>query len=352
MLIRLFLIILFSSFNCLAEYQTVKPNYQFNFPKDHGSHENFPMEWWYFTGHLNSEDKRTFGFEITVFRVGVDDFRVSSSPWKSKNIFIVHTALTDDQDKKYYHQEELIRESFDLVKSSPESLNISALNHQIQLIDDQLKLSISLPNYQLNLELQAKKPVILQGASGYSAKSKENGSASLYTSFTNLQGSGQLILNQQKLLVSAKTWMDHEVMGKTVNREEAGWDWFAIQLDNNTELMLYYLKDSAGNITNYSKGSFINHFGKKENLELTDYQIEVLDYWKSSETQISYPALWKINVPKFNLNLIVKPTLSNQEFTSKDLSVTYWEGRSLVYQSNKKTGQAYVELVGYKANSN
>ncbi len=347
MLLRILFIILLSS-NCLAEYQTVKPDYQFSFPKDHGSHDNYPMEWWYFTGHLTANENRTFGFEITVFRVGLDDFRVSDSPWKSKNVFIVHTALTDDQDNKYYHQEELIRENFDLVKSSSETLDISALNHRIKLIKDQLSLSINLPNYQLNLVLQPKKPVILQGADGFSAKSKENGSASLYTSFSNLQGEGELILNHQNYPITAKVWMDHEVMGKTVNRQEAGWDWFAIQLDNNTELMLYYLKDAAGNVTNYSKGSFINHSGIKENLDLNDYQIEVLDYWKSSETQISYPALWKIKVPKFNLDLTIKPTLANQEFTSKDLSVTYWEGRSLVYQSNQVTGQAYVELVGYK----
>ncbi|MEX0598539.1 MAG: lipocalin-like domain-containing protein, partial [Candidatus Paceibacterota bacterium] len=111
MLLRCLLMILFSNY-CFAEYQSVQPDYQFNFPKDHGSHENYPMEWWYFTGHLNSATDRTYGFEITVFRIGVDDFRESKSPWKSKNLFIVHTALTDDWGEKYYHQEELIRENF------------------------------------------------------------------------------------------------------------------------------------------------------------------------------------------------------------------------------------------------
>src|SRR5574338_184729 len=41
------------------------------FPQDFGAHEDFRTEWWYYTGNLQIPEGRHFGFELTIFRVGL-----------------------------------------------------------------------------------------------------------------------------------------------------------------------------------------------------------------------------------------------------------------------------------------
>ncbi len=55
---------------CLAaEYPSVTGPCNFNFPRDHASHPDYRIEWWYYTGNMHAEDGARFGIELTFFRV-------------------------------------------------------------------------------------------------------------------------------------------------------------------------------------------------------------------------------------------------------------------------------------------
>src|SRR5690606_29762503 len=39
-----------------------------SFPRDHGAHPEYQTEWWYFTGNLQDEQGRDYGYQFTIFR--------------------------------------------------------------------------------------------------------------------------------------------------------------------------------------------------------------------------------------------------------------------------------------------
>jgi predicted secreted hydrolase len=146
--------------------------------------------------------------------------------------------------------------------------------------------------------------------------------------------------------------MDHEVLSSSTGPNATGWDWFAIQLDSNEELMLYYLKDSNGAVSEYSSGTIVRSDGSLVHLSRDDFSIKALSQWTSPATDITYPAKWSIHIPSENYALTVIPTIAAQELsTERSTGMTYWEGRCLVTGTHQKKlvrGSGYTELVGYK----
>ncbi|MBM2850513.1 MAG: hydrolase, partial [Anaerolineales bacterium] len=38
---------------------------EFQFPHDHGLHDDFQTEWWYYTGNLDTANGKHFGYQLT-----------------------------------------------------------------------------------------------------------------------------------------------------------------------------------------------------------------------------------------------------------------------------------------------
>jgi predicted secreted hydrolase len=130
-----------------------------------------------------------------------------------------------------------------------------------------------------------------------------------------------------------------------------GWDWFSLQLDKGMDLMFYQIRHRDGKIDPYSSGTIIYADGTYQNLLRKEFQIEVLDQWKSSKSGAIYPSKWRVRVPGHQIELILFPTVKNQELITKESTrVTYWEGSIKVegkYQGSKINGLGYAELTGY-----
>lgn len=337
-----------NSTECL--FEEVKPGYMFNFPRDHGAHNKFPSEWWYFTGHLVDSDNNTYGFELTFFRVALKPCSNLESPWESTQLYIAHAALTDDKGRTFYHDQKMSRGNFNLANSSETSLDVKLLDWSAKMEDQKIMIKAESKKFALNLSLNSKKSLVFHGQNGYSQKLPGKKNASYYTSYTRLLGSGKIkIQNKEIQIKQAQAWMDHEIISSDVKDAKLGWDWFAIQLDDGRELMLYNLKYN-NQVSQYSKGTLVQKDGSAEPLKLKDYQLVALSNWQSQKTEIKYPSTWEVNIPKLNLKLRLEPTVLDQELDSQSSTgKTYWEGRHLVYdsQTRKNLGSAYVELVGY-----
>jgi predicted secreted hydrolase len=145
--------------------------------------------------------------------------------------------------------------------------------------------------------------------------------------------------------------MDHEFGSNQLAENQVGWDWFSIQLDNNTELMLYLMRRKDGSVDPFSSGTLVAADGTTKHLKLNDYQVEVLDHWKSPNSGANYPMKWKVTIPTEQIELNVAPEFPDQELiTNRSTRVTYWEGTVRVQGSFKKrpiAGQGYVEMTGY-----
>jgi predicted secreted hydrolase len=336
-----------------ARFLEVDDTKELNFPEAHGAHPDYKIEWWYFVGHLKSEQKESFGYELTFFRVGNEQRIESDSNWNLDSFYLAHFAITDDQNKKFYHGEKTTRPNFGQAGAKENHLEVWIQDWKVLMDNQGIHLQASLENVALNLNLSPDKEVVLHGDDGFSKKGPELGEASYYSSFTRLNGNGQLSIDDQVYAIDEVTgWMDHEVTSQDLPEGIIGWDWFAIQLDNHEEIMVYQLRKKDGGKSTFSKGSFISKEGKLSSLKHDDYSIRSLSKWKSPKTQITYPSAWEIDIPKLNYKLKVVPTVKEQELTTEQsTNITYWEGRCLVEKTTSDSvvtsGVAYVELTGY-----
>ncbi len=348
---RIYLIaclIIFSTANGIAsgeDYERAIDTRAWSFPRDHGSHPNFRTEWWYFTGHLKS-GTRSYGFQLTFFRFANRVLKELESDWTPDQIYLTHFTVTDETQSKFYKYEKVNRRSFGLSGSSPETLRVWNGLYRAELIDGVVELEASTTEAKLELSLKEASPVVLNGREGLSPRGVTRGQASYYYTIPRLVGEGTLELDGNPLKITdASVWMDHEFF--TIDESEhRGWDWFAVQFEDHSSLMVYQLRDKTGKKTNFSSGTYLGEDGRKVILNADDYTLIPTENWRSNETNVEYPIKWNIRIPKLGIDIFTHPTLQNQELAlTKLINLNYWEGRCTV--TGSRQGQAYVELVGY-----
>jgi predicted secreted hydrolase len=199
----------------------------------------------------------------------------------------------------------------------------------------------------LDLSVSAGKPVVLQGDRGLSRKGAEPGNASLYYSFTRMPARGVIRLGAETLEVTGEAWMDREWSTSALGTGVEGWDWFAMQLDDGRELMVYLLRRRDGAIDPFSAGTLVAADGTVRPLDAGDVRIETLAHWTSPRSGVRYPARWRLTLPSADLRLVIEPRLADQELI---VGTRYWEGAVAIAGAaagRPIAGQGYVELVGY-----
>ncbi|MBX9689776.1 MAG: hypothetical protein K2X27_23910 [Candidatus Obscuribacterales bacterium] len=335
----------------LKKYAPALPGYKFRFPDDHRSHNNFKTEWWYYTGHLNSKDGKEFGFELTFFRsaVPIQD-GVKSGPWRMDNIYMTHFALTDVQQKRFFHKEKLCRPGLTNAGADQLELNLRTENWTAARKDNAHYLSASDGDCAIKLRLEESRNPVIHGQNGVSQKASCLGCASHYYSFSRMPLKGEIISFGKKYEVEGIAWMDHEFGSNQLTSEQIGWDWYSIQLNDNSELMLYLMRLKNGKFDPNSSGTIVYADGKTKHLNLNAYVVDTTSFWKSSKTGAVYPSAWRIKIDDEKIDLKIEALVSDQELASDRSAISYWEGSCKVSgskQGKPVAGRAYVELTGY-----
>lgn len=337
-------------------FQPATAGYRYNFPRDHGSHPTYRTEWWYYTGHLQSKNGRSFGFELTFFRraVSPEDIKTLPSKWSISHLYLAHFAVTDITGKRFHFSEKLSREGLGKAGADESQLRVWIDDWRAEASMDPAgshTLVAHDETHALALTLRPAKPLVTHGAAGISRKGKEVGQASHYYSFTRLATTGSLTINGELFEVSGTSWMDHEFGSGDLGNDQVGWDWFSLQLEDDTELMLYRMRRKDGSSDLASSGTAVSPDGRTRHLEVADFRIESTETWTSPESKATYPSRWRLTFPSLDLVLDVAPLLADQELrTSRSSRVTYWEGAAAVIgtkQGRPIKGQGYVELTGY-----
>jgi predicted secreted hydrolase len=334
-------------------YKLALPGYKFNFPIDHASHDEFKTEWWYYTGHLIADDGSKFGYELTFFRSAMDAPKaIRKGSWAADNVFMAHFAVSDLNKRKFFYEQRLTRPGVEFAGASTSELKVWNKGWSAKLDNLQRQsLTANSPEYSLDLKLQAEKPPAIHGTNGVSQKASCTGCASHYYSFTRLKTEGYVTAGGKRLRVTGLSWMDHEFGSNQLTADQVGWDWFSIQLDDRTEIMLYVMRLKNGKQDSNSSGTVIFADGSTKHLRQDEYRIRKTSVWRSPKTNASYPMGWEVSVPSLDADLKITAALQDQELAKRTASeVTYWEGACDVSgrRANKPVaGQAYVEMTGY-----
>lgn len=320
------------------------------FPQDHGPHPDYRNEWWYFTGNLEDGRGRRFGFELTLFRIALTPHAPArASAWAAHQVYMGHFAVTDVANRRIRYYERFARGAAGLAGAQAAPLRVWLEDWSVTASADGpeiWQLRAGEGEAQIDLQLTPLKPVVLHGEQGLSRKSAAPGNASYYYSIPRLQARGSLRLGGEIFNVSGAAWLDREWSSSALAPEQAGWDWFGLQLDDGSELMFYRLRRKDGAIDPHSQGTWIDPHGRAWPLRNQDVGIAVLSEWESPRGG-RYPARWRIRVKPLGLELEVAPLVADQELA---VSVRYWEGAVAVsgQRAGKPVrGQGYAELTGY-----
>jgi len=315
------------------------------FPEVLYAQPGFGMEWWYVTGHLFSHE-RNLGFEVSFFRVGVTRFPTEGT-FSVRDLYFAHFALTDQANKRFLFGERSSRGALAEAGSRSDRLDVWVGDWRLRGDVTQMNLSAEEPGYGLELVLEPIKPPAFQGDQGYSRKGENPHEASYYVSLPRLDASGTLRLEDQVLPVSGQAWMDREVMTPVHGAEVRGWDWFAVQLEDNREVMLYRLYTEKG-VSNHSAGTVILADGNATALSSTEISYRASKQWRSPETGILYDVGWRVSVPRHDLQLEIVAVMNEQEFIARrSTRNAYWEGACEVrgtWQGQPILGRAYLEM--------
>jgi predicted secreted hydrolase len=316
-------------------------------PQDEGMHNDL-TEWWYYTGHLEGRDATgqtyQYGFELVVFQA-----RRSTLP----AVYPAHFAISDiTRGEFHYDQRHVSRIAGGTAGTKTTAANASLDVHvgdwSIQSTDGHDHLAAGMKDYAINLDLVGEKPAILHNGNGLITYGLPG--VSYYYSRTRMGVEGTVMDHDQPVQVTGLAWTDHQ-WGNFVLPGGGAWDWYSIQLNDNTEMMVYFIRDASGKITSYV--GYVASNGENIVISPTSVNMTVLGAWQSPTTGITYPEGWQLDVNDSQLyaSLTLIPLLKNQELvTLQSTGNVYWEGAVAIEgQSNGQavSGQGYVELTGY-----
>ena len=335
----------------IAQYQVALPGYHYEFPRDHFNHPDFQTEWWYYTGNLKAADGHRFGFELTFFRQAVSRAAPRTSSWDVDDVYLAHLALSDVDGRQYLHLERLNRAGPGLAGADLVQSRIWNGNWETGWEGDTQRLQAIADRLTLQLLLTSLKPPVINGRNGVSQKAAGPGRASYYISLTRLIARGELTLDRKKYRLEGTAWMDHEFFTHQLDPSQAGWDWFGLQMDDGSELMLYRLRLKDGSVDPYSAGTYVDPQGHSRFLTGDAFSLEPGQGWTNPNSGTTYPLRWRLRVPSLNIELEVSTPLADQEFTTgSHFAPSYWEGAIDIHgesSGHSVKGNGYLEMTGY-----
>ncbi len=351
-------VVLAASAGAQSPWKEATAGYPYAFPRDHASHPDYKIEWWYYTGNVKAKDGRRFGYQITFFRVGVDSAPSNPSKWAVRDLYMTHLAISDPSGRRYRYAEKLSRGGPGLAGAATDRYRVwnddwtatlagargpgSGLRHELRATS---------PRAAIDLELDEGKAPVIHGIGGISQKGAQAGNASHYYSLTRMPTRGSIVVDGERFEVTGESWMDHEFGTSFLEPGQRGWDWLSLQLSDGRELMLYQLRRDDGSRDPRSSGTLVGTDGRATHLGTNDFTLVPGQGRFKSANGAAYPVEWAITIPSQQLALRITTPLNDQELAlERSTGVAYWEGVidvSGARSGQPITGSGYLEMTGY-----
>jgi predicted secreted hydrolase len=330
-------------------WRLAEPGYEFSFPRDHGPHPDYRTEWWYLTGNLQTADGREFGYELTFFRYGYRS-PAQRTPVKSRfvmdDVKFAHFTVTDVRANRFHVAERTSRGAYG-------DAGFLSGSHLAWIGDWELDFG---PQFEakaedadcaIDLELVPEKSPVLQGENGYSRKASSGDHASEYYSISRMRTQGSVVIAGQKLRISGLSWFDREWSTNQLAPNQVGWNWFGIQLNDGSDLMIYQIRLKDGAIDPCSSGKWIDRDGHTVDIANGEFVLQPTRFWTTADKRATYPIGWRLKIGKLGLDAEISTPVEDQEL---NVGVRYWEGCVRINGTRNQqpvTGKGYLELTGF-----
>lgn len=310
--------------------------HQLSFPKDHGPHPDFRIEWWYLTANLEGKDGTDYGIQWTLFRSALAPGEAEG--WQSPQVWMAHAAVT--APGQHLFAERIARGGIGQAGVSVEPFEAWIDGWEMRSAGkgiENMQLISAGQDFSYDLRLSAAGPLVQHGENGYSVKST-SGQASYYYSQPSYRVKGTLNLPEGPVEVTGHGWLDREWSSQPLAEDQSGWDWFSLSFDSGEKLMGFVLRGNSGD---YTSGTWITADGSAEPLKPGAFQAEALEISVVAGRRI--PTRWKASLPQKEVSVEVQ-ALNPQSWM--ETSFSYWEGPVSV--SGSHSGKGYLEMTGYE----
>ena len=329
-------------------FEKPDPDKSLVFPRDHGAHPGYRIEWWYLTANLQGADGTTFGVQWTLFRSAMrppNKDAVQLTGWKDGQTWMAHAGLTTPDT--HFASERFARGG-----TGQAGVRNSATEPFEAWIDDwslvstaqpgkdaysTMTVRATAPEFSYTLNLNAQGPLVFHGKQGFSVKSPE-GQASYYYSQPFYKVTGTLNLPAGPVTVTGTAWLDREWSSQPLSNNQQGWDWVSLHFADGAKMMGFRVRQTDGG--DFTSATWIEPDGTT-----THYGDGAVSFEPLSKTAVAgrtVPTHWRIEMPARGLDITVKAVNGKAWMP---LSFPYWEGPVAVDGSHP--GKGYLEMTGY-----
>ncbi|MFN0314561.1 MAG: lipocalin-like domain-containing protein [Burkholderiales bacterium] len=327
------------------DYPLAIPGHEFQFPRDHGAHPDFRTEWWYITGWLRTGGGEELGVQVTFFRHRPRVQENNPSQFAPKQLIFAHAAIADAKRGKLHHDQRAAREGFGAAFAKEGDTDVALDGWSLKRNGSSYLANIDARSFGITLVFEQRQPLLLQGDQGLSRKGPHPNQASYYYSSPHLEVSGTVVLEGRRVQVAGRAWMDHEWSSEMLAEEAVGWDWLGVNLHDGGALMVFRLRDKAGN-THWAGGSHRNAAGRTQVIPRDSVVFTPARRWRSPRTNAEYPVAMRVRAGEIEIDL--EPLMDDQELDARASTGTvYWEGAVRAKRDGLEIGLGYLELTGY-----
>lgn len=327
-------------------YPQVRPR-PLVFPRDHGAHPEYRIEWWYLTAVLESA-AGPLGIQITFFRVRTPIDPAHPSRFAAHQLLIAHAAIADPARASLLKDERVARAGFGLAGAAEDDTDVRLDRWRLRRAPDgSYRCEAPARGFDLRFSATPTQPLLLQGDAGFSQKGPRPEQASHYYTQPQLRIEARIERDGRVLEARGVGWLDHEWSTAVLDEDGAGWDWIGMNLDRGAALTAFEIRRKGGGPPVHAYASLREPDAARVQVFAPDaVRFEPIDHWRSPRTHARWPVAQRITVGARVFE--TRPLFADQELDSRaSTGAVYWEGASTLLEGGRRAGVGYLEMTGY-----
>jgi predicted secreted hydrolase len=321
------------------------------FPRDHGAHPDYRVEWWYLTGCLqDSASGASLGIQVTFFRLRTPIDPDNPSRFAAHQLLFAHAALADPAKTSLLLDQRIARAGSSVVRIAQTDTDIDLNRWRLSRnTDGRYECDVPARAFRLRFVATPTQPVLPQGRDGFFPKTAGGGYASHYYSAPQLRVEAEILRADRKQSARGVAWLDHEWASTLLEPQAVGWDWVGMNLADGTALTAFQTrrKDDGAILFAYASMRAPSEATARI-FPASQVRFEGLRHWESARTRARYPVAQRVSVGERVFE--TRPWFADQELDARLTgSAIYWEGASDLLEGGRLVGRGYLEMTGYAA---
>jgi predicted secreted hydrolase len=321
----------------------------FAFPRDHGAHPDYRVEWWYLTAYLDTgAGAAPLGIQVTFFRLRTAIDPANPSRFAAHQLLFAHAALADPARSSLLVDQRIARAGAGTVRIADGDMQLDLNRWRfVRQSDGRFACDVAARGFQLRFIATPSQPVVLQGRDGFFPKAPSEGYPSHYYSVPQLQLEAEIVRDGRTQTARGRAWLDHEWASTLLEPDATGWDWIGMNLDDGSALTAYQTRRKSDGAMLFAYASLRAPGATQPRLfGPADVRFEPLTHWQSPRSRARYPVAQRITIGARVFE--TQPLFADQELDARLTgSAIYWEGASTLNEAGRRVGRGYLEMTGY-----